>query len=192
MKNAGQKKILETIRNEISSEKRKQNDVNLNLGTGASSWLTTFLIKEEWYILNKQSFWALLSVRYNRRLKRVPSHCALGNTFNLQYALRHLKVGLVILRHNYIRNTTAKLLTEVCKDVRVETQLQPLSGGTFSKKTASKFDRAKVDVSSRGFWLTSQIAFFDIRVSNPAAKRYVNLQVCKSYKVNEKEKKEAI
>ena len=37
MKNARQKKILETIRNEISSEKRKQNDVNLNLGTGASS-----------------------------------------------------------------------------------------------------------------------------------------------------------
>ena len=101
MKNARQKKILETIRNEISSEKRKQNDVNLNLGTGASSWLTTFLIKEEWYILNKQSFWALLSVRYNRRLKRVPNHCARGNTFNLQHALRHLKVGLVILRHNY-------------------------------------------------------------------------------------------
>ena len=98
----------------------------------------------------------------------------------------------MILRHNYIRNTTAKLLTEVWKDVRVETQLQPLSGGTFSKKTASKLDRAKVDVSSRGFWFTSQIAFFDIRVLNPAAKRYVNLQVCKSYKVNEKEKKEAI
>ena len=37
MKNARQKKILETIRNEISSEKRKQNDVNLNLGTDASS-----------------------------------------------------------------------------------------------------------------------------------------------------------
>ena len=98
----------------------------------------------------------------------------------------------MILRHNYIRNTTANLSTEVCKVVRVETQLQPLSGGTFSKKTVSKLDRAKVDVSSRGLWLTSQIAFFDIRVFNSATKRYVNLQVCKSYEVNEKEKKEAI
>ena len=125
-------------------------------------------------------------------MKRVPNHCARGNTFNLQHALWHLKVGLVILRHNYIRNTTANLSTEVCKVVRVETQLQPLSGGTFSKKTVSKLDRAKVDVSSRGLWLTSQIAFFDIRVFNSAAKRDVNLQVCKSYEVNEKEKKEAI
>ena len=37
----------------MSSEERKQND--LNLETGASSSLTTLLIKEQGYILNKQS-----------------------------------------------------------------------------------------------------------------------------------------
>ena len=53
MKNVRQKKIREVI-NEMSSEERKQND--LNLETGASSWLTTLPIKEGGYILNKQNF----------------------------------------------------------------------------------------------------------------------------------------
>ena len=49
MKNDRQKKILELIRNQISSEGRKK---NLNLKIGASSWLTTLPIKEEGYIPN--------------------------------------------------------------------------------------------------------------------------------------------
>ena len=44
----------------MSSEERKQND--LNLKTGASYWLTILPIKEG-YILNKQSFWDLLFIR---------------------------------------------------------------------------------------------------------------------------------
>ena len=70
------------------------------------------------------------------------------------------------LRHNHIRNATANLLTEVCKDIRVEPQLQPLSGETFSEKTANKLDQARVDISVFGFWLTGQVAFFVLRVFN--------------------------
>ena len=62
MNNDQQKKILEIIRNEMSSEERKQND--LNLETGASSWLTTLPFKEELYILHKQSVLDLLSITY--------------------------------------------------------------------------------------------------------------------------------
>ena len=46
----------------MSSEERKQND--LNLETGASSWLTTLPFKEELYILHKQSVLDLLSITY--------------------------------------------------------------------------------------------------------------------------------
>ena len=45
MKNDRQKKDLEIIRNEMSSEERKQND--LNFKTSASSWRTTLPIKRE-------------------------------------------------------------------------------------------------------------------------------------------------
>ena len=58
------------------------------------------------------------------------------------------------LRHDHIRNTTANLLTEVCKDVRVEPQLQPLSGEKFFEKISNNSDQARVDISARGFWLT--------------------------------------
>ena len=63
------------------------------------------------------------------------------------------------LRHNHIRTTTANLLNEVCKDVRVEPQLQPLSGETISEKTANKSDQDRVDNSARGFCLPCQVAF---------------------------------
>ena len=84
----------------MSSEERKQND--LNLENGVSSWLTTLPIKEEGYILNTQSFLDLLSIRYGWRLKRIPSHCACSNTFNLQHAFQCPKGEFVTLRHNHI------------------------------------------------------------------------------------------
>ena len=46
----------------MSSEERNQIDSNVK--TGASSWLTTLPFKQEGYILNNQSFWDLLSIRY--------------------------------------------------------------------------------------------------------------------------------
>ena len=67
--------------------------------------------------------------------------------------------------------------------------MQPLSGETFSEKTTNKLDQARVDVGAHGFWLTVQNAFFDKRIFNPTAKRYVNQELRKSYEVNEREKK---
>ena len=178
MNNDRQKKILEIIRNEMSSQESKQND--LNLKTATSSWLTTLPIKEEGYVLNKQRFWDLLSIRYSWKLKRIPSQCACGNTFNLPHVLHCPKGGFVTLRQNRIRNTTANLLTKVCKDrTTAEPQLQPLSGEKFSEKTSNISDQARVDISARGFWLTGEVAFFDVRVFNPTTKRYVNQELRK-------------
>ena len=52
MKNEQQKKVLEIIRNKMSSEERKQSHQILKLVW--SSWLITLLIKEEGYILCKR------------------------------------------------------------------------------------------------------------------------------------------
>lgn len=104
-------------------------------------------------------------------------------------AIKIAKKEIVTLRHNKVRNITAKLLREVCKDVTVELQLQPLTGESFEAKTANISDEARVDISTRGFWITSQLAFFDVRVFNPTAKRYVSQKLLKTYAVNENEKK---
>ena len=160
MKNDRQKRFSKLQK--MKWAQKKENKM-ICLETAVSSWLTTLSIKEEGYVLNKQQFWDTLLIRYDRRLKRIPSHCACGNTFNLQHALQFPSGGFVTLRHNHIRNTTANLLTEVWKNVCVEPQLQPLSGETFSEKTANISDQAWVDISARGFWLTGQVEFFVVK-----------------------------
>ena len=45
------------------------------------------------------------------------------------------KRGFVILRHDEIRDITAKTLNEVCKDVEVESLLSRISGERFCNRT---------------------------------------------------------
>ena len=66
--------------------------------------------------------------------------------------------------------------------------MQQLTGETFNN-LVNVTNEARLDISARGFWVTSQMAFFDIRVFNPIAKRYATLDLAKSYQVNENEKK---
>ena len=92
------------------------------------------------------------------------------------------------LRHNHIRNITASLLTEVCKDVRAQPLLQQLIGENLQNHT-SRRNEVRLDICARGFWEAGQAAFFDVRVFNPNATRYAKLKLSKSYEIYEKEKK---
>ena len=96
--------------------------------------------------------------------------------------------GFVSLRHNHIRNITSILLKEVCKDVRVEPQLQQITGEYLQHSTESG-NEVRLDISARGFWQAGQITFLDVRVFNPNAKRYANIELSKAYEINVKEKK---
>ena len=80
------------------------------------------------------------------------------------------------------------MLKEVCKDIRVEPQLQQLTGEILHPSTING-NEARLDICARGFWQAGQIAFFDVRIFNPTAKRYVNQEILKTYEVNEKDKK---
>ena len=187
MKSERFKKTHEEIRETLNDEQKRLND--LNLKTSTSAWLTTLPIKDEGYVLNKQCFWDLICLRYGWRLKHIPETCPCGKAFNFQHAFQCAKGGFISLRHNRIRNITANLLTEVCKDVRVEPQLQSLSGEVFAEASTNVSDQARADISARSFWLKGQVAFFDVRVFNPIAKRYDNQTLRKAYDINEKEKK---
>ena len=57
------------------------------------------------------------------------------------------------------------------------------------KKMAIRSDEARVDITARSFWVTGQMAFFDVRVLNPIVKRYVHMDTSKAYQINKKEKK---
>ena len=65
---------------------------------------------------------------------------------------------------NEIRDITALLLDEVCTDVRKEPMLLELNGETLHERSANTKKEARLDVSARGFWVTGQRVFCDVRV----------------------------
>ena len=186
MQNYRQK--LEQIKQKSSEEMRKLIDINNE--PGASLWLSTLPIKEEGFQLDKTSFWDLIKIRYGHQLSRLPTNCPCGSPFNLAHALSCKKGGFIVQRHNSIRDTTASLLAQVCKDVKVEPTLTTLSGEIFETKTTNTQDHARLDIAARGFWISGQKAFFDVRVFSPFAKKFRKYTVPKACDANEKEKKD--
>ena len=79
-----------------------------------------------------------MRIRYGYQLTRLPEKCVCGAHFDLQHALSCKKGGFVTLRHNMIRDVTARLLKEVCHDVRVDPRLLPITGEDLKEVTANK------------------------------------------------------
>ena len=70
----------------------------------------------------------------------------------------------------------------------IEPTLQQLTGESLHEKTANVTEEARVDIAARGFWISGQRAFFDIRVLNPMAQRHGSQELTKAYNINEREK----
>ena len=71
------------------------------------------------------------------------------------------KGGFITLRHNEIRDKTLKLLSEVCKGVRVELSLLKLNWEEEAmNREAKKNNEVRLDFSTREFWLNGQTVFF--------------------------------
>ena len=141
------------------------------------------------YVLNKQEFWDNIRLRYGWTIPGLPATCACGDKFTIQHEMSCKKGGFVNLRHNEVRDITAHLLNEVCKDVSVEPTLLKMNGERLSNKTSKVNDEVRLDVSATGFWIKGQRAFFDVRVFDPNAKRYSKQSLKQCYAINETEKK---
>ena len=136
------------IRQDITEPQQRLNGMNQE--QGASSWLTMFPIKEEGYNLTKQLLLDLVRMIYNWGLSRLPSVCECGIKFDLTHALSFKKGRFISLRHNHIRNITASLLAEVCKDVRVEPLLQHLIGESLQNHTV-RGNKVRLNICARRF-----------------------------------------
>ena len=84
------------------------------------------------------------------------------------------KGGFITIKYNNLCDLTANLLTEVRKDIDIEPQLLPVTGKKFSNRTSSTSNEGRVDTQSREFWVRGQLAFFDVRVFDTNANRYLN------------------
>ena len=71
----------------------------------------------------------------------------------------------------------------------IEPTLQQLTGESLHERTANITDDARIYIAARGFWISGQRAFFDIRVFNPIARQYESQELNKAYEINDREKK---
>ena len=103
------------------------------------------------------------------------------------------KGGLPSLRHNEIRDLTATLLTEVCSQVCVEPELQPVQhSDEFPLATSNTQDSACLDVAVNSIWGgRSERCFIDVRVFNPFAPSNSSSSLSSTFRKHEKIKHRA-
>ena len=90
------------------------------------------------------------------------------------------------MRHNNIRDLTASLLREVCRDVKIEPELLPIEN---SGNTSKEPEKARADVSAIGVWSSMERTFLDVRVTHPHSPSFAGLTSEQLYKKHEQEKK---
>ena len=195
---------MKSLKEEILKEKRAHYDktaddielddslrrcVDLAKEKGASIWLTTLPLEKHGFALYRSAFRDALALRYNWLPNSLPTKCACKKAFSIEHALSCPKGAYPTHRHNELRDITASLLSEVCKDVSTEPELQPLEGHDLRHATANKEDQARADILAGGFWGTHQRAFFDIKVFNPFAPSNRRFPLPSCYKHHERIKK---
>ena len=94
----------------------------------------------------------------------------------------------VSIRHNDLRDLTG-IVSEVCKDTEIKPKLLPLSGEELHERTTNRSNEAGLDIRARGFWNRRRQTFFNIRVFDPNACRYLSRSLQQRHIMNEREKK---
>jgi len=114
----------------VSLPLKTQRALDLACEKGASSWLTAITLKDMNFDLSKREFRDALRLCYDWPITDGPSVCVCGcmRSFTVDHAMICQRGGLIIQRHNEIRDLEAELLDMVCYDVAIEPTLQPLAG----------------------------------------------------------------
>ena len=118
---------------ELASEKR------------SSTWLTVLPLSEHGFALHKGAF-------------KCPGTAIWLDTRQTTIELRLwclllsacAKGGFPSIRHNEIRDLTATLLTEVCNDVCIEPELQPVTDEELTGSMANSRTGARLDIAANG------------------------------------------
>ena len=108
-----------------------------------------------------------LALRYHRPFLKAHASCdGCGGLFSLDHALNFKKGGLVIQRHNEIRDSVGDLASLVWNQVLREPVVRDADD-------ANAIPALVADLSIRGVWQPQAVALLDIRVINTDAQSYL-------------------
>ena len=176
---------LEEVKDLVDSKLKRT--IELACEKGAGAWLSALPLQSLGYVLNKQEFRDAICLRYDWKIPHTPFHCRCGQKNSVDHTLNCRLGGYVTMRHNNIRNLEAHLLSDVCKDIKIEPELLPIGNNrTLSTNIA---DKARLDVSAVGIWSSMERTFLDVRVFHPNSPSYMNTSPEQLYVQHEREKK---
>lgn len=174
------------MRESLSSKTERR--VELAAEKGASNWLTVIPIKETNFNLNKREFRDAIKLRYDWEIADLPAMCTCGDFLTVDHAMVCRHGGLIIQRHNEIRDLEAEMLRMVCTDVETEPVLKEITGEELNRG-ANRAPDTWLDIHARGFWDRQQSAFFDVRVCHPNADSHREPSPKQLFQLHENEKK---
>ena len=107
-----------------------------------------------------------ISLRYHRPLLSSPALCdGCSAPFSVQHALKCKRGGLIIQRHNEIRDAVGDLANLVWSQVQREPVVRDANDSEGNPALVA-------DLSIRGVWQPQTLALLDIRVVDTDAKSY--------------------
>ena len=147
-----------------------------------SSWLSIFPSKVDNFHLSSQEFRDAVCLRYNLGVNNLPSWCdGCGQAFTVNHALSCKKGGLIIMRHNEVRDTIGDIASLLWNNVTREPVIRDAEQNPAGALVA--------DLLVRGVWYPQENASFDIRVVDTDAPSYHGRTTESVLKSAEEEKK---
>jgi hypothetical protein len=172
-------------------------------GKETGAWLSVLPSTVNGTVLSAQEFQDALSMRYAETPHNFPDKCdGCDAQFSLPHALGCMKGGLVIYRHNEIRDELVNLASRAFTPSAVRDE--PLIHGRANEnmkpspnkiinqnidKEAATGEDERGDLLIRGFWTAGTDCILDVRVTDTDAKYYCKRTPLKVLESQEKEKK---
>jgi hypothetical protein len=174
-------------------------------GQSTGAWLTVLPSIVNGTELSAEEFRDSLTIRYGELPSNFPQKCdGCDEPFSLQHALGCKKGGLIIFRHNEVRDELAHLATKaftpsavrneplicsgrVAEQVKVLAPKDDNQPNPTTKEAAPEDERG--DLLIRGFWTRGTDCILDVRVTDTDAKSYRKRPPAKVIETQEKEKK---
>ena len=147
-----------------SLSQEKSNKLKRLLDNKCSTWLSILPTNDNFFALSPDEFRDAVALRYQFTPKGLPSTCdGCSEDFDLCHALNCKKGGLVIARHNELRDLNCDLcslagLSQIISEPIVQ-----------ESNEDDELEGLRADWSVRGFWDSQRTALFDVCIFNADA-----------------------